>query len=98
LIKGRIAKNLGLDIVRGLGGKELIVVELNAELERKQELTNSLFVFRPVNLSTCRQKPKFTEKDSDIPRFVNLERVPIEPFTLILGELSASSQLNDEGL
>jgi hypothetical protein len=85
LIKGKIAKNLCLDIVRGLGGKELIVVELNAELEKKQELTNSLFIFRPVNLSTCRQKPKFTEKDSDIPRFIrfiNLERVATEPFTL----------------
>jgi NTE family protein len=42
LVDGGIVNNLPMDVVRGMGADRLIVVELNADLKKKEDLTSPL--------------------------------------------------------
>lgn len=68
LVDGGIANNLPIDVVRGLGAKELIVVELNAELKKKEELTNPLSISGQIislllAQNAALQKKTLTDRD-----------------------------------
>jgi NTE family protein len=44
LVDGGIVNNLPMDVVRGMGAKRLIVVELNADLKKKDDLQSPLSI------------------------------------------------------
>lgn len=68
LVDGGIVNNLPMDVVRGMGADRLIVVELNADLKKKDELQNPLSVSGQIislllAQNSAIQKRTLTKKD-----------------------------------
>lgn len=68
LVDGGIVNNLPMDVVRGMGADRLIVVELNADLKKKDELQNPLSVSGQIislllAQNSAIQKQTLTKKD-----------------------------------
>ncbi|MEY4668543.1 MAG: patatin [Pseudomonadota bacterium] len=68
LVDGGVVNNLPMDVVRGMGADRLIVVELNAELKKKEELENPLatagqIISLLLAQNSALQKKTLTRKD-----------------------------------
>lgn len=68
LVDGGVVNNLPMDVVRGMGADRLIVVELNADLKKKDELQNPLatagqIISLLLAQNSALQKKTLTRKD-----------------------------------